>query len=69
MNHKKNVAECLLRCENLYCELMQVEEVMSDTMFKSVVPGGLRKKFDPIVNTQQFLGVDFDRLKTLLLNF
>ncbi len=41
MNHKENVAEYLMRCKNLYYELMQVEEVVSDTMFKSIVLGGL----------------------------
>ncbi len=39
MNHKENVADYLIRCENLYYELRQVEQVMSDTMFKSKVLG------------------------------
>ncbi len=50
---------------------MQVEEVMSDTMSKSKVLGGLRKEFDPDVTLSNFSEqeVHTDRLIRLLLNF
>jgi hypothetical protein len=71
MKSDESVVDYICRAESLQTELEEVKENVTDSMFKSIVMGGLRQEFNQIVTLHNFAitEIPFETLKKKLVNF